>query len=238
MENLPNGNNNDLECIMRKLNALEEHVNKYREDYQQIIINNRILRKEIKMLKEEHHNMLDAIYNIEANAIYNNQYTRRENIEFINIPETTLQKDLEPLVIKILNSMDIKIQSYDIVAVHRLGERRGDRPRNVIVRFVNRKNAIKVLRNKKFIKSTGMKFKINNLYVIENLCRENKHIFNKCYKLKKSGVISKVWTFNGVVNIQIHDTKDDEIIEMKHFDDIDYHLQDLSRYIPDSDYSF
>ena len=30
-----------------------------------------------------------------------------------------------------------------------------------------------------------MKFKINNLYVIENLCRENKHIFNKCYKLKK-----------------------------------------------------
>ena len=81
--------------------------------------------------------MLDAIYNIEANAIYNNQYTRRENIEFINIPETTLQKDLEPLVIKILNSMDIKIQSYDIVAVHRLGERRGDRPRNVIVRFVN-----------------------------------------------------------------------------------------------------
>ena len=45
--------------------------------------------------------------------------------------------------------MDIKIQSYDIVAVHRLGERRGDRPRNVIVRFVNRKNAIKVLQNKK-----------------------------------------------------------------------------------------
>ena len=111
MENLPNGNNNNLECIMRKLNALEEHVNKYREDYQQIIINNRILRKEIKMLKEEN---LDVIYNIEANAIYNNQYTRRENIEFINIPETTLQKDLEPLVIKILNSMDIKIQSYDI----------------------------------------------------------------------------------------------------------------------------
>ena len=83
-----------------------------------------------------------------------------------------------------------------------------------------------------------MKFKINNLYVIENLCCENKHIFNKCYKLKKSRVISKVWTFNGVVNIQIHDTKDDEIIEMKHFDDIDYHFQDLSRYIPDSDYSF
>ena len=76
MVNLPNGNNNNLECIMRKLNALEEHVNKYREDYQQIIINNRILRKEIKMLKEENHNMLDAIYN--------NQYTRRENIEFIN----------------------------------------------------------------------------------------------------------------------------------------------------------
>ena len=48
------------------------------------------------------------------------------------------------------------------------------------------------------------------------LCRENKLIFNKCYKLKKP------WC-----DVQIHEgANDDDIIERKHFEDIDYNLQD------------
>ena len=35
----------------------------------------------------------------------------------------------------------------------------------------------------------GNKHNTKNLFVIENLCRENKNILNKCYKLKKIGVI-------------------------------------------------
>ena len=34
--------------------------------------------------------------------IQNNQYNRRENVEFMNIPEEIPQKDLEPLLIKVL----------------------------------------------------------------------------------------------------------------------------------------
>ena len=103
------------------------------------------------------------------NTIYNSQYNRRENIELLNIPESMLQKDFEPLVVKILNNLDINVQSYDIVTIHRLGANRNNRPRNVIVRFINRTNAILVLRNKKNLKSTGKKYNINYLYVIENL---------------------------------------------------------------------
>ena len=48
---------------------------------------------------------------------------------------------------------------------------------------------------------------------------------------------SNVWTFNGVVNVQIHDAANDcALIEMKHFDDIDYNLQELSGYIADIDF--
>ena len=40
-------------------------------------------------------------------------------------------------------------------------------------------------------------------------------------------MVSNVWTFNGVVKVQIHEgANNDDIIEMKHFEDIDYNLQD------------
>ena len=59
----------------------------------------------------------------------------------------------------------------------------------------------------------------------------NRNIFNKCYKLKKTGVINNVWSKNGVVSIQLNN---DEVISLNHFDDISYHLQDYSNYFDDS----
>ena len=70
-------------------------------------------------------------------------YSRRSNIEFCNIPETVQQNDLEAYIVKMLNVAKIKVQSYDIVAVHRLGKFVSGRNRNVIVRFINRKNTYK-----------------------------------------------------------------------------------------------
>ena len=63
------------------------------------------------------------------------------------------------------------------------------------------------------------------------ICRENKNIFNKCYKLKKTGVINNVWSNYGVVSIQLNN---DEVIDLRHFDDINYYLQDCSNYSDES----
>ena len=41
-----------------------------------------------------------------------NQYSRRENIEIQNIPETVLQKDLEQYVISMLSSIGVSIDSW------------------------------------------------------------------------------------------------------------------------------
>ena len=46
------------------------------------------------------------------------------------------------------------------------------------------------------------------------LCQENKLIINKC-KVKKPGMISNVWTFNGVVKVQIHKGVNDDEREIK-----------------------
>ena len=153
-----------------------------------------------------------------------NQYSRRENIELLGIDEKIQQKDLEAYVLEILKSIKINISSYNIVAVHRLGRKRRGFNRNVIVRFVNRKNAILALKFKKNLSKT----KFKDVKIIENLCPANKKIYKKCSALKRQNFLSSVWTFNGVVNIKFTDSEDEYPTKVYHFDDIEYHLNYVS----------
>ena len=60
-----------------------------------------------------------------------NQYTRRENIEISNISEKIVQRHLEGYVLEVFESIGINLQSYDLVAVHRLGKFVQGKNRNV-----------------------------------------------------------------------------------------------------------
>ena len=63
--------------------------------------------------------------------------THRNNVELQNISENIKQHNIESYVLKIFESIGIKIQSYDLVAVHRIGKFVHGKHRNVIVRFIN-----------------------------------------------------------------------------------------------------
>ena len=201
--------------ILKCLLALEKQVKEYKHRLHQLTMNNE--------------SILESIYNNEINIAFNNQYSRRENIEFINIPEKIKQSQLEDTVIKILNCMGVNVSSYNIVGVHRLGKPRDNKTRNVIVRFLNRKHAIDVLRNKRELPKART-IGYNNLYVIENLCRTNKKIVDRCYQLNKSGDIKSLWSFNGMINIKFTDNRYERPTKIIHFDDIDFLFDDDSFY--------
>ena len=77
------------------------------------------------------------------------QYIRRNNIKICNIPENEV--DLEKSVIKIGKAVGVNFTRSDIEACHRLHKKSNvsGQPRNVIVRFVNRKNCEQLLRKSK-----------------------------------------------------------------------------------------
>ena len=141
-------------------------------------------------------------------------YGRRENVEICNIPENIDQKDLENHVLEILKSINIKITASNIVGCHRIGKK-SKKPRNVIVRFINRKSAFTLLKRKKELKNS----KFKNYYVIENLCPFNKRIFNRLYRLKMEKEIHSVWSFNGQVYCKMEE--DGDRIQVQHIDEID-----------------
>ena len=226
-ESISQQNNDDSPILIQLKNDLRTVIEKMNEVCQ---LNNSMLGK-ISELVAENNKLYDEVEEQKIELAELNQYGRRENVEICNIPENIDAKKLEDHVIAVMKSIDVKVSSYNIVAAHRTGKRLPSRPRNVIVRFVNRKHAFSLLKNKKKLKNNN---NYKNYYIIENLCPFNKRIFNKLYKLKKEEEIHTVWSFNGAVYAKVDEN--DEPTQIRHLEDID-ELFEGSNYGDDRDAS-
>ena len=200
-----------------RLSKIETELIKYKSNLDSVILNNSIQKKEITYLHNSNRELNDQIYYLEKQIINICQYSRRENIEIINIPETITPKNLETHVLEVLRKINVAVSSYEIAAVHRIGKKSAKKPRKVIVRFINRKAAYAAIKGSWKLFKTEFKYYIN-----ENLCTENRRIFNRCYGLMKNGEFTDVWTVEGTVYISV--SSEEYAIGMLHFSDIDDYL--------------
>ena len=138
--------------------------------------------------------MRDRIYKLENKCASNDQYSRRNNVEISGIPDSVPNNQLEGMVIKILNLLNINLKFWDIEACHRLYKNpKFKSPTRVIVRFVNRKNTLNVLQRKKSLKNSNVRYidqNINQIFISENLCPSYRVIYDFAYKLLRQDVLS------------------------------------------------
>ena len=132
------------------------------------------------MLTDQLFDSWDAIYHLERDISQFQQYSRRENLEIIGLPEK-FDDYLEGNVIKILHKIGCSyIEPWEIVGCHRLKKTKSNKdknqPANVIVRVVNRKHAHTCLRNRKQLRM--MVPEIPDLFIIENLCPKYRSIYD------------------------------------------------------------
>ena len=182
-----------------------------------------ILKNNNNKINSEIYNLNDEIYYMDKKLIEINQYARRESIIISGIPDNVKHDKLEETVLFILRSIGlVSIASYNISACHRLMKKTNDRhPAQTIIRFTNRKivnfcleNRIRLFEQRNFLKM--------NLRFFESLCTENKQVYDKCFDLKKYGLITDFYIRNGFVKI----VKDgNRIIKIHHPDDLNYYFK-------------
>ena len=205
-----------------KLTVLQKDIDDLSSRLTGVILNNSVLNKRLNELTDEYYSLYEKLDELDMYIVNLDQYSRRNNIELRNIPENITS--LETHVINVLASIDITVNSYDIVAVHRLGKPNKNYTRSVIVRFVNRKFAYSALeKSKKLNKSNNKEYK--RIFITENLCPTNRNIFNHLYKLKKESKINNVWTFNGSVFFKLTDNKNERSKKIKYIDEIDEYIE-------------
>ena len=129
------------------------------------------------------------------------QYSRRKCVELIGLPEDTHGEELENSVVQAFKIAWVTVVKRSFHAIHRLGN-----SKIVIVKLVNRRNAIKILRNKKKLRelprSGKQKLRAEEIYVNESLCSHNKRLLSKCNALFKKKRIESFYTMNGKIKIK------------------------------------
>ena len=104
-------------------------------------------------------------------------------------------QSLEKQVVGFLNEKNIEIHEDEIAVCHTLMSTRKMTVPNIIVRFVNRKTKMRVMKNAKNLKGT-------RVYINEHLTSKNGDIARLARNLRKEGKIKATWTRNCSVFIK------------------------------------
>ena len=176
------------------------------------------MSQEISTLKDSNNfaESLSRMETLERDSYSSQQYSRRDTIEIVGIPETVKSEDLEAKSIEILKNIDVTVEKKEIQACHRIGKKH-----TTIIKFVNRKSALECLSNKSRLKEldkSKVGFDKNSmLFINESLCYQYRRLFGICNSMRKENKIKKVWTYNGSIKICLND---DSIQAIGHKNDL------------------
>ena len=107
----------------------------------------------------------------------------------------------ETQVIDFFHENGIEIENSEISACHMLKVNNQKSVPNIVVRFVNRKSKIRLLKD-------GKKLRGKKVYLNEHLTKKNEELAWQARTLRKKGKISATWTRNGLIYVKTHGESD------------------------------
>ena len=204
------------------LHKLSNQIHKLKETIDQISLENRKLTSEPVITKIVNTRLEERITNLEKNQAKREQYSRRNNVELSGILNSICDEDLENTVINICKESGIDVNARDIEGCHRLPLSRNSRghDKRVIVKFVNRKYAEAMLKDKKRIsgKNFGHLNVTNKVLVPVSLCPYCRYIWVKCKDLKRQGKVHHFFCLGGIVCIKL--LENGSPVKLHHISDI------------------
>lgn len=114
------------------------------------------------------------------------------------------------------HTMNVRMETNDIVACHELPARKNETVKPVIVCLLNSAVKRDLMMGRKTLKGS-------RIFVNEQLTKKNAGLFKKARELRRNGVIDSTWTYNGRVFVKKTQTATPEEIRVE--DD----LQSFSR---------
>ena len=215
----------DKSDLVEKLLAVQSYTTSIRSQLDTLTAKVESMSGDVDILKKNKERKNEApgsskvderVTKLEKQLFASEQYSRRDTIEIVGIPENIADKDIESKAIGIMKMIGVTVPKQEIQACHRLVKK--DR---VIIKFVNRKTAIACLRSRSKLKdanckSLGLPDKCR-LYVNESLCPAYRKLFWKCKLLFKESKIQSCWTYNGTIKVKL---TNDDVYSILHDDDI------------------
>lgn len=205
----------DVQQVLQELKRLSDKVDHVVSSQEELTA----LTREIKFLREDNERKQRKIESLEMKVESLEQYTRKDDLIITGLRVThqsyaraasankqdtgdsAPQEELDSLekkVVSFLESKGMEVNSDNISACHTLGKGQENRPANIVVRFSNRKEKARWLKQGKKLKNTGV-------YINEHLTKRNVDIAKHARKLRKDGDIEDSWTRSCAIFVRLKD---------------------------------
>ena len=156
------------------------------------------LKADLKKLQAENEKLKPALKEAQENLVALENYTRRENLRFMNIPESRGENCQDIIYDVLENDLKINVDDIRFHAVHRVGKPQNNgatpaRPRPIIARFVVREDRDAVFNVKNRLKSSSRHSKA---YITQDFAREiqkeRKVLIQSMFAAREAGRVAKV----------------------------------------------
>jgi hypothetical protein len=147
--------------------------------------------QKIREIEENVNKNYDVSTEASRRANYNEQYSRKNNVKIMEIPEDKNEDDekLANTIKSVLQKhANITLNNEDIVDLHRLPSKKGN-IRPVLVKLKNNRVKATIMRKRKPMKEKGHK-------LVDDVTRLNQGLINR---LMQHHNIESAWYFNGSV---------------------------------------
>ena len=169
------------------INSNQAKIAKLDEELTKLKNNLALKDKAIAGLEDDNYRLSQEVDDLE-------QYTRRTNVRIYGVAEQP-EENTENLAIDFFKSeLNVDVASNDISRSHRVGKKSGAKPRPIIVRFTKHNTKVAVMSRRRVLKERKRPFNLQ-----EDLTINRREILKYLNKDIEEGIVSKVWTVDGVI---------------------------------------
>ena len=173
------------------------------------------LESELSISKTVNNALHKRVIQLEKQCWRNEQYSRRECIEVVGLPDSTTDNE----VCSVFKKIGVDVSVDNIEACHPL---KSDNKNKIIVKFSKRKDCQAVLENKKKLKNLSneeLGVETNSkVFVNESLCKYYKLLWSQCKSLWNDKMIFAFWTTNGSLKLKFR--QDGRVHTISHLEDL------------------
>ena len=169
------------------INSNQAKIAKLDEELTKLNNNVALKDKAIAGLEDDNYRLSQEVDDLE-------QYTRRTNVRIYGVAEQP-EENTDNLAVDFFKSeLNVDVASNDISRSHRVGKKSAAKPRPIIVRFTKHNTKVAVMSLRRVLKERKRPFNLQ-----KDLTINRREILKYLNKDIEEGIVSKVWTVDGVI---------------------------------------
>ena len=178
------------------------------------------------VIKQVNSLLSKRLVDMERQCWENSQYSRRECIEMVGIPNSVNNNELEHKVLIVFQKVGCELSPRDFKACHRLRKNSN----SVVVKFSRRKVCEQIMSVKKDLKKLKMQdiglSGNQSIFINTSLCTYYRMLWSKCKRLYEAGNIRYFYISCDTIKIKITENSSHIAIT---------HTQNFTKYFPEVD---